>query len=158
MAKKNKHYFILAPGASVFWDPTTQTKILATEAKHPDEYDGPISPRMDLALRGKHIIEVDEPEPSPEVVTKKVKPSKAAPEPIEDEEPDEEDEDDEDGEEEQDKEPEEEEADPADGVDLAAKTDEELISFYKETYTVTPKDIKAFTKMTKEQKLKFLAD
>jgi len=53
-------YFILGPQSSVFWDPTTRTKIVSSDKDNPTEVKK-MSKRMELAIAQKHIVEVPSP-------------------------------------------------------------------------------------------------
>ena len=54
-------YYILGKDASVFWDPTTRTKIVSSDKSNPTEVTKPVSKRMALAIKHGHIVEVPAP-------------------------------------------------------------------------------------------------
>lgn len=160
----SKRYFILGAEASIFWDPTSQLKVLSRDAKSPDVHEGTVNSRIALAIKAGHIIEVDEPEPAgeevkssskPAATSKPSKPSTSKSKKLgitEDE--DEEDDEDED----EDNEDDEKGLDDLTKEELLAKTDVELLKLYKKEFEVTTKDEKAFKAKSHEEKVAFLKE
>lgn len=161
-----KKYYILGKQASVFWDPSTKFKVVSHDQDEPHEFDGKISKTMAKAIQAGHIIEVNAPQKAEAV--KKTVAAKVTPKPnttapldgktdgkigLEDEE-------DEDDEEELDDESEgrEDNDEEAEEVAFVDMTDDQLVTYYETNYQVSKKDLTAFKKKTKEEKIAFLAE
>jgi hypothetical protein len=135
MGKKGKkRYFVLGKKASVFFDPVTRLKVTSTDTSKPDETDAPLSKRVKMALEAGHIKSLDGPTDAPETDTSEDKddtPKELTVEALK----------------------------SVKAKDLAkAHSGEEFMTFYKENYEVSEEDEKAFEKMNKTAKAKFLQD
>lgn len=133
MAKKGKkRYFVLGKKASIFFDPVTRLKVTSTDTSEPDTSEAPLSRRTKMALEKGHIKELDGPTDAPEKGAEDEKKSNELTV---------------------------EALKTVKAKDLGkAHSAEEFMTFYKENYEVSEEDEKAFAKMNKTEKAKFLQD
>lgn len=134
MGKKGKkRYFVLGKKASIFFDPVTRLKVTSTDTSKPDETEAPLSKRIKMALEAGHIKQLEGPTDAPQTENTE--------------------------EDEKSKELTVEALKTVKAKDLGkAHSAEEFMAFYKENYEVSEEDEKAFAKMNKTEKAKFLQD
>lgn len=151
-----KRYFVLGAKASVFYDPDSQLKVVSSDPKAPDEFDGKMTPRIEEAMRFNHIIEVkpngggrvapaEAGKEAPKETKKLVKTLSAAQaKEVEDEQ---------EGEDEN-----EDNQDTGEKVDITKMDKDQLLAYYKENYDVSPADEEAFKKLKLKGMIKFLQE
>ena len=142
MAKQNypKRYYRLGEKASMFWDPSAKNqerddKALKVTPRVASPYLGPISKRMELAIKNRHIEEIDEDKalkmglatvkPSASVALKEAK----------------------------------EKASNDDGPDFESMKKDDLIKYYKDNYDdVSEDDIEEFASKKKAEMIEYLSE
>ncbi len=130
-------YFILSEKASIFWDPTSQLKVVSSDKDKPDSFEGPLNARIKVAIQHRHIIEVEAPKGKKAVKALDEKAQKDV-----------------------DANDDEDEGNDIELKDkkLSEMTDEELEKHYTETFEVSEADLAKFKKLKTKAKVKFLEE